>query len=74
MDKIQFYINKTFKPAQIIGYIEEENGIVMLGLFLIPLPLLVEARVFLDVLGLVVISSLLIFEKREHKALEELKG
>ncbi|WP_196773420.1 hypothetical protein [Acidianus ambivalens] len=46
----------------------------MLGLFLIPLTLLVEASVFLDVLGLVVISSLLIFEKREHKALEELKG
>ncbi|MFP3165152.1 MAG: hydrogenase [Acidianus sp.] len=67
-------VSRNSTPAQIIGYIEEENGIVMLGLFLIPLPLLVEASVFLDVLGLVVISSLLIFEKREHKALEELKG
>lgn len=67
-------VSRNSTPAQIIGYIEEENGIVMLGLFLIPLPLLVEASVFLDVLGLVIISSLLIFEKREHKALEELKG
>jgi hydrogenase-4 component E len=67
-------VSRNSTPAQIIGYIEEENGIVMLGLFLIPLPLLVEASVFLDVLGLVVISALLIFEKREHRALEELKG
>ncbi|BDC18560.1 hydrogenase [Acidianus sp. HS-5] len=66
--------SRNSTPAQIIGYIEEENGIVMLGLFIIPLPLLVEASVFLDVLGLVVISSLLIYEKREHKPLEELKG
>uniref|UniRef100_A0A2U9IPJ3 Hydrogenase n=1 Tax=Acidianus sulfidivorans JP7 TaxID=619593 RepID=A0A2U9IPJ3_9CREN len=61
-------------PVQITGYIEEENALVVLGLFLIPIPLLIEASVFLDVLGLVVISTILILEKREHYPIDELKG
>lgn len=61
-------------PVQIIGYIEEENALVVLGIFLIPIPLLIEASVFLDVLGLVVISTVLILEKKEHYPLDELKG
>ncbi|BFH74237.1 hypothetical protein SJAV_21810 [Sulfurisphaera javensis] len=61
-------------PVQIIGYIEEENALVMLGIFLIPIPLLIEASVFLDVLALTVISTILILEKKEHRVIEELKG
>lgn len=60
--------------AQILGYIEEENALILLGLFLVPVPLLIEASVLLDVLALVVISSLVILEKREHEVLEELVG
>ncbi|ARM76727.1 hydrogenase [Acidianus manzaensis] len=61
-------------PVQIIGYIEEENALVILGIFLIPIPLLIEASVFLDVLGLTVISTILILEKKEHYPIDELKG
>lgn len=61
-------------PAQIVGYLEEENALVLLGVFLIPIPLLIEASVFLDVLGLVVISTVLILQKREHVPIEELRG
>lgn len=61
-------------PAQIIGYLEEENALVLLGAFLVPVPLLIEASVFLDVLGLVVISAVLILQKREHTVIEELRG
>ncbi|MEM3852578.1 MAG: hypothetical protein QXP70_06215 [Methanomassiliicoccales archaeon] len=60
--------------AQIIGYVEEENALVLFGLFLIPVPLIIEASVLLDVLVLVVITSILVFEKPEHEKMEELKG
>ncbi len=66
--------SRNSTPAQIIGYIEEENALVMFGIFLIPIPLLIEASVFLDVLGLVVISSVIILEKREHRPIDELRG
>ena len=60
--------------AQIMGYVEEENAIVLFAIFLIPVPLLIEASVFLDVLALVVISSVVVVEKFTHERVEELKG
>lgn len=60
--------------AQIMGYIEEENAIVLFAVFLLPIPLLIEASVFLDVLALVVISSVVVVEKFTHERVEELKG
>lgn len=61
-------------PSQILGYLEEENAIVVLGLTLFPLPLLIEASALLDILALVVISSVIVLEKRDHLPLEELRG
>ena len=60
--------------AQIIGFIEEENSIVLFGILIIPIPFLIEVSIFLDVLGLVIITSLLTLEKLEHIKLEELRG
>ena len=60
--------------SQILGYIEEENSLVLFGIFLIPIPFLVEASIFLDVLGLVLVSSVLTRVKGEHKVIEELRG
>lgn len=60
--------------AQIMGYVEEENAIVLFAMFLLPVPLLIEASVFLDVLALVVISSVVVVEKFTHEIVEELKG
>lgn len=59
---------------QFLGYIEEENAVVLLGVFLLPIPFLVELSIFLDVLGLVVVSSVITLEKPEHARLEELRG
>lgn len=66
--------SRNSTPSQIVGYLEEENAIVILGLSLIPIPLLIEASVLLDVLGLVVISAVIIYEKKVHTPLEELRG
>jgi len=60
--------------AQIIGFIEEENSIVLFGILIIPIPFLIEVSIFLDVLGLVIITSLLTLEKLEYTKLEELRG
>ncbi len=60
--------------TQIIGYVEEENSLVLFALFLLPIPLIIEASVFLDVLALVVISSIVVLEKFSHEPVEELKG
>ncbi|MDT7899946.1 MAG: hydrogenase [Sulfolobales archaeon] len=60
--------------AQIVGFIEEENSIVLFGILTIPIPFLIEVSIFLDVLGLVVITSLLTLQKLEHTRLEELMG
>ena len=60
--------------SQIIGYIEEENSLILFGSLLIPIPFLIEVSVFLDVLAIVVISSILVLEKPQHSTLEELKG
>jgi len=66
--------SRNSTPAQLAGYLEEENALVLFGITLIPLPLLIEASVALDVLGLVVVSAVIIYEKREHAPLEELRG
>lgn len=60
--------------AQIIGYIEEENALVLFALFLLPIPIIIEASVFLDVLALVVVSSIVVIEKFTHEKMEELIG
>jgi len=60
--------------SQMLGYIEEENSLILFGSLLIPIPFLIEVSVFLDVLALVVISSILVLEKPQHSTLEELKG
>ena len=60
--------------SQIIGYIEEENSLVLFAIFLVPVPIIIEASVFLDVLALVVISSILVIEKFRHFPMEELRG
>jgi hydrogenase-4 component E len=60
--------------AQILGYVEEENALILLGVLLVPIPLLVEASVLLDVLGLVVVSSILTLQKQFHERVEELMG
>jgi hydrogenase-4 component E len=60
--------------TQIVGYVEEENGLVLLAIFLLPVPIIIEASVFLDVLALVVISSVITVEKSTHERMEELRG
>lgn len=60
--------------TQIMGYVEEENALVLFAVFLLPIPLIIEASVFLDVLALVVISSVVVVEKFTHERVEELKG
>ncbi|AKA47937.1 hypothetical protein IX51_01240 [uncultured archaeon] len=60
--------------AQIIGYVEEENALVLFAMFLLPIPLIIEASVFLDVLALVVVSSIVVIEKFAHEKMEDLVG
>ncbi|BDB97887.1 hydrogenase [Saccharolobus caldissimus] len=67
-------VSRRSTIAQIIGFIEEENSIVLFGILIIPIPFLIEVSIFLDVLGLVIITSLLTLEKLEHSKLEELRG
>ena len=60
--------------AQILGYIEEENSLILLGIFILPVPIIIESSVFLDVLILVVIFSVISIEKPVHEKMEELRG
>ncbi len=60
--------------AHVIGYVEQENGMVLMSIFLIPVPIIVELTVFLDVIALVLIASVVAKETSEHKNLEELRG
>ncbi len=60
--------------AQILGYVEEENSLIILGTFLLPVPIIIESSVFLDVLILVVIFSVISIEKNVHERMEELRG
>lgn len=60
--------------AQIVGYVEEENALVLFAMFLLPIPIIIEASVFLDVLALVVVSSIVVIEKFSHEKMEDLIG
>ncbi len=60
--------------TQIIGYVEEENSLVLFAMFLLPIPTIIEVSVFLDVLALVVVSSIVVLEKLNHEPMEELRG
>lgn len=60
--------------TQIIGYVNEENSMVLISIFLIPVPFIVEITVFLDVITLVLIASVVAKERLEHVALQELRG
>lgn len=60
--------------TQVVGYVEEENALILLGIFLLPVPIIIEASVFLDVLALVIISTVVTQEKERHEPMEELKG
>ncbi|MCL4347973.1 MAG: hypothetical protein M1159_02600 [Candidatus Thermoplasmatota archaeon] len=62
------------KIAQFSGYIEEENAIILLSLGIVPLPLIVEISVLLDVLALVIVSAVLISETLETENLKEMIG
>ncbi len=61
--------------AQMIGYIVEENALLYAGTVLTHLPMILEAGVFLDLLGMVLIGVLLSAEKEYGVLeLEELVG
>lgn len=60
--------------AHVIGYVEQENGIVLMSIFLIPVPFIVELSVFLDVIALVLIASVVAKETAEHQNMQELRG
>lgn len=60
--------------AHVIGYVEQENGMVLMSIFLIPVPIIVELSIFLDVIALVVIASIVAKETPEHQNLKELRG
>lgn len=66
--------SRNSTPAQILGYIEEENALVIFGMALIPISLLIEASVLLDVLALVVVATVVIRERKFHIPLEKLRG
>ena len=60
--------------AHFVGYVEEENGVIFLALTIIPLPLLIEISVLLDVLALIIAGGILVTDKVEHTRVEELMG
>ncbi len=60
--------------AHFIGFVEEENGIVLMSLSIIALPLVIEINILLDVLALVVAGAVLIQQKIEHEPEWELMG
>ncbi len=60
--------------AQLVGYISEENSLLYAGA-LSNLPMILEAGVLLDLLGIVLVSIILAAEKEYgHLKLEELVG
>jgi len=71
---------RTNALVQVVGYLEEENAIVYAGaLFARGFPLFVEVVVFLDVLGVVLVSVILSVQRDvigtpEETHLEELAG
>lgn len=60
--------------AHFVGYVEEENGVIFLALTIIPLPLLIEISVLLDVLALIIAGGILVTNEVEHTRVEELMG
>ncbi|MBX8630928.1 MAG: hypothetical protein KIY12_00180 [Thermoplasmata archaeon] len=60
--------------AHVIGYIEEENGVIFMSLSVAPLPLLIEISVLLDVLALVIVSAVLVRQDIVHGSVEDLIG
>ena len=60
--------------AQVVGYVEEENALILMAVFLLPVPIVIDASVILDVFILVVISSVIVVEKDSHLPMEELRG
>jgi hydrogenase-4 component E len=60
--------------AHFVGYVEEENGVIFLALTIIPLPLLIEISVLLDVLALIIAGGILVTDNVEHTRVEELMG
>jgi hydrogenase-4 component E len=66
--------------VQVIGYLEEENAIVYAGaLFARGFPVFLEAVIFLDVLGVVLVAVILSIQRDvagtpEERVLEELTG
>lgn len=71
---ILLMITRKNSFAHVIGYVEEENGLVLLSLLVIPLPLLIEISTLLDVFGIVIVSVILVREDITHDVLEELIG
>lgn len=71
---------RTNTLVQVMGYLEEENAIVYAGaLFVVAFPFLIEIVVFLDVLGVVLVSIILSIQRSvigvpEEEPLEELTG
>ena len=66
--------SRKSKFSQFLGYIEEENAIVMLGLGIISMPLVIEVSVLLDVLALLIVSTIIISDKPESQVFEEMMG
>jgi Hydrogenase 4 membrane component (E) len=59
-------ISRKSTIFQFIGFIEEENSTILFGILLLPIPFLIEVSVFLDVLGLVIISSIFDVRKKQN--------
>ncbi len=66
--------SRKSKFSQFLGYVEEENAIVMLSLGIISLPLIIEVSVLLDVLALLIVSIVLITDKSDTQTFEEMTG
>ena len=66
--------SRKSKFSQFLGYVEEENAIVMLSLGIISLPLMIEVSVLLDVLALLIVSTVLISDKPDSQVFEEMTG
>ncbi|MHB8360954.1 MAG: hypothetical protein ACYDAO_07890 [Thermoplasmataceae archaeon] len=66
--------SRKSKFSQFLGYVEEENAIIMLSLGIISLPLIIEVSVLLDVLALLIVSTVLMSDKVESQVYEEMMG
>jgi len=71
---IYLILSRTNTLAQIVGYVEGENSMVLMSIFLVPVPFIIELSVFLDVIAMVVIAAIVAKEKTDHLVIEELRG